>query len=102
MGLLRTQNEDLLETAAALGESADENPISRWVKGVIFPVVPLLVSGFFALRALMRWMELDVVNSPARRELIFLAGFSLLFFNVAMFMHAHFFWTPHPRWHIVG
>lgn len=99
--MLRRDSERLVETVESLADSAPDHPVSRGVFGAILPAILALhgVRGLWKGRMPfvggrpLRWLELHGA------EALCLAAAALA---AAAFLHAHFFWTPHPRFHGYG
>ncbi len=99
--MLRRDSERLLDTAASLAEGAPDHPASRWGLGVLAPaVLGLHALGWlwegrapFLMGRPLRWTEIRGAEAVCL-AVAALAG--------AAFLHAHFFWTPHPRFHGYG
>ncbi|NNJ25126.1 hypothetical protein LzC2_11890 [Planctomycetes bacterium LzC2] len=99
--MLRRDSERFVDAVESLGEEAPDHPVSRWIAGALTPsilglhAVQWLWAGrapFVAGRPL-RWTELHGAEAAC------LAGAALA---GAAFLHAHFFWTPHPHYHGYG
>ena len=102
MALLRGEKEAFLQTAESLGDSADGDPRSRWIMGVGFAAVPAIVGTIILWQMALRYMQWENINPSAARELQSYFAWGAGALGVAAFMHFHFFWTPHPKYHFVG
>lgn len=102
MTLLPGEKEAILTTAETLSESADASARSRWICGVIFPLAPAAAGLVYATRAGSIWLQSETWSAIVRHDVVKSLGPALLLLSAAVFMHTHFFWTPHPRWHFAG
>lgn len=102
MSLLRREKEAILLTTESLSESADCDPRSRWIIGVGFAAVPAIVGAIILWQMALRYVQWENINPSAARELQHYFAWGAGALGVAAFMHFHFFWTPHPKYHVVG
>lgn len=103
MGLWRPGNgEGIVRIAESFAEDADADSYSRWIAGVIFAAVIVAFGlAHFAAAAgwpPVRWM-FQFWGVRDSEVIIGIGGFLL---SVALFVHAHYFWTPSERWHALG
>ena len=94
--------QGFVKIAESVAADADADPFSRWIAGVIFAAI---VAGFGVVHfvAAAGWPPLHWLFKVWHvREASSVAAVGWFLLALAVFMHAHFFWTPHPRWHALG
>lgn len=84
MRLLWTDNEreSLFRAIDSLEGAPPANPASRWVYGVVFPALGLLLAVYLASRGTLTRASLIAA--------------------VALLAHSHWFWSPSEKWYAVG
>jgi hypothetical protein len=96
------RNERLVDLAADVAENAPPDPAARWMLGAAASGI-LAAYGVYCLATQTAWL-------PQTRPRLGLAEYSgsmalavgCLLLAAAAFMHFHWFWSSHPRWHGVG
>jgi hypothetical protein len=92
----------IVRMAEAVAGDADSDPFSRWIAGVIFAAAVALF-GLAHFAAAAGWPPLAwLFQLWHLRDVQVVAGVGLFWLAVAGFLHAHYFWTPSERWHVVG
>ena len=97
-----SQTNKFFDLAANVAENAPPDPAARWLLGAAASGI-LAAYGVYCLATQTAWL-------PQTRPRLGLAEYSgsmalavgCLLLAAAAFMHFHWFWSSHPRWHGVG
>jgi hypothetical protein len=95
------RNAEIFDVASDIADNAPDDPKSRWLWGVV--AAGALAA--YGVRCLILQRAIAPRSRPIGvRELIGGDAMALgcLCLCVAAFMHAHWFWSGHPRWHGYG
>lgn len=96
------RGQSIIHVAESLASDADADIYSRWIGGVIFATMVACcgMAHFVAAGGWppLRWLfALWHVHSATT-----IVGVGIAILAMALFMHAHYFWTPHTRWNAIG
>jgi len=102
MTLLPGEKETIHRSVESLSDTADADPRSRWIMGVVFAAAPAIVGGIILLQVALQYGQWEKITPSASRELQRGFAWGACLLSVAAFMHFHFFWTPHAKFPAVG
>lgn len=92
----------LTQAVESLAEDAEPDPFQRVIGGIIL-AAGVALAGVAHFAAAADWpMFAWLFDLWHWRRPISLVGVGGLLCAAAIFLHAHYFWTPHPRWHAWG
>jgi hypothetical protein len=95
------RNTALIDLAESLGDNAAPDPLQRWILGVA-AALPIGGDGLYCVLARHAWvLTTRPLGLHERHGADAVAvGGALLF--LAAFVHCHWFWSGHLRWHGYG
>ena len=86
------------------GDASDPDPFARWGNGVFFASIPL----YFGIMAIIHQGTLFLGGGTGRRLTLVTyhgkeaIGLGVMYLGLALFMHAHYFWSVSNRFYFLS